>query len=50
MIAANEALAVLMFLSFILLVFTGYPVAWILGGLAVMFTAFAIILEVDFDL
>ena len=34
---ANEALAVLMFLSFILLVFTGYPVAWILGGLAVMF-------------
>ena len=50
MIAANEALAVLMFLSFILLVFTGYPVAWILGGLAVIFTAFAIILEVDFDL
>ena len=44
----NEILALLMFVSFIVLVFSGFPVAWILGGLAVMFTAFAIILEVDF--
>jgi TRAP-type mannitol/chloroaromatic compound transport system permease large subunit len=31
----NEILAVLMFGSFMVLVFTGFPVAWILGGLAV---------------
>ena len=46
--AANEIMALLMFLSFIGLVFTGFPVAWILGGLAVLFTAFAIVAGVDF--
>ena len=46
---ANEILALLMFLSFIGLVFTGFPVAWILGGLSVLFTALAIVLEVDFN-
>lgn len=46
--AGNEVLALLMFVSFIVLVFTGFPIAWILGGLAVLFTAFAIVLEVDF--
>ncbi|MEQ8858650.1 MAG: TRAP transporter large permease subunit [Pseudomonadales bacterium] len=44
----NEILALAMFASFIGLVFTGFPVAWVLGGLAVLFTAFAIVLEVDF--
>ena len=48
--AANEILAVLMFFSFIALVFSGFPVAWILGGLAVLFSAFAVVLEVDFNL
>ena len=43
----NEWLAVAMFISFIALVFTGFPVAWILGGLAVLFTALAIVAEVD---
>ena len=43
----NEWLAVAMFASFIVLVFSGFPVAWILGGLAVLFTAIAIIVEVD---
>lgn len=47
--AGNEILALLMFVSFIALVFTGFPVAWLLGGLAVLFTAFAIVLEVDFN-
>ena len=47
--AGNEILAILMFVSFIALVFTGFPVAWILGGLSVLFTAFAIVLEVDFQ-
>ncbi|MCZ6854869.1 MAG: TRAP transporter large permease subunit [Gammaproteobacteria bacterium] len=48
--APNEILALLMFVSFIALVFTGFPVAWILGGLSVLFTAFAIVLDVDFNL
>ncbi len=48
--AANETLAVCMFLSFIALVFTGFPVAWILGGLAVIFSALAVVLQVDFAL
>ncbi len=47
---ANEILAVMMFVSFIALVFTGFPVAWILGGLAVLFSAFAVVLQVDFAL
>ena len=44
----NEILALLMFFSFIASVFTGYPIAWLLGGLSIFFTALAIILEVDF--
>jgi len=47
---ANEWLALAMFIGFIVLVFTGFPVAWLLGGLAVVFTALAIVLDVDFDL
>lgn len=39
-----------MFVAFIGLVFTGIPIAWLLGGLAVLFTALGIILEVDFQL
>ena len=47
LMAVNEILAIAMFGSFIALVFTGFPVAWLLGGLAVLFTAFAIIARVD---
>jgi tripartite ATP-independent transporter DctM subunit len=36
-----------MFFSFIALVFTGFPIAWVLGGLSVVFTALAIVLEID---
>ena len=43
----NEILAVLMFFAFIALVFTGFPIAWILSGIAVLFTCFAIIFEID---
>ena len=43
----SECLAVAMFVSFIVLVFSGFPVAWILGGLAVLFTAIAIVVEID---
>lgn len=43
----NEVLALAMFIAFILLVFTGFPVAWILAGLAVLFTCIAIIVDID---
>lgn len=39
-----------MFVAFILLVFTGFPVAWILAGLAVLFTCFSILLEIDLNI
>jgi len=43
----REWLAVAMFVSFIALIFTGFPIAWVLGGLAVLFTAIGIIAERD---
>ena len=43
----SEFLALTMFLGFIGLVFTGFPIAWVLGGLAVFYTALAIVLEID---
>jgi len=46
----GDILSILMFVSFILLIFTGFPVAWVLGGLAVIFTAIGIIANVDFGL
>ncbi|MEO2175071.1 MAG: TRAP transporter large permease subunit, partial [bacterium] len=46
----GDILSLLMFVSFILLIFTGFPVAWVLGGLAVLFTAFGIVLKTDFQL
>lgn len=48
--SGGDTLSILMFLSFIILIFSGYPVAWVLGGLAVLFTAIAIIAQVDFGL
>ena len=47
---AGDVLSILMFVSFIVLIFTGFPVAWVLGGLAVLFTAIGIIARVDFQL
>lgn len=47
---ARELLAVSMFVLFIGLIFTGFPVAWVLGGLAVLFTALAIVFERDLGL
>ena len=46
----EETLAALMFFSFIALVFTGFPIAWVLGGLSVLFTALAIVADLDFNL
>jgi tripartite ATP-independent transporter DctM subunit len=49
-VETRELLAIAMFVSFMGLIFTGFPVAWVLGGLAVAFTAFGIIAEVDLGL
>ena len=48
--SAREWLAVLMFGAFILGILTGFPVAWVLGGSALVFTAVALLLERDFGL
>jgi tripartite ATP-independent transporter DctM subunit len=45
----NEILAIAMFASFIALLFTGFPVAWVLGGVAVAFSALAIFMDSTFD-
>ncbi|MFK7898614.1 MAG: TRAP transporter large permease subunit [Myxococcota bacterium] len=45
--SVREWLAVAMFASFILGILTGFPVAWVLGGVAIAFTAIAIIVEND---
>ncbi|WP_428263722.1 TRAP transporter large permease [Haliangium sp.] len=44
----NEILAIFMFLAFIGLIFSGYPIAWVLGGLAILFSAVGIITETNF--
>jgi len=41
----NHVLAVIMFVSFIALLFTGFPVAWVLGGLAIVFAVIAILCD-----
>ena len=43
----REFLAIATFVLFILLILTGFPVGWVLGGLAVLFTAIAIVFEQD---
>jgi tripartite ATP-independent transporter DctM subunit len=45
----NEILATCMFGSFILLLFTGYPVAWVLGGIAIVFSVLAMLMDHWFD-
>jgi tripartite ATP-independent transporter DctM subunit len=46
-VSVNDILSILMFVSFIGLILTGFPVAWVLGGLSIVFTAIAIVLDVD---
>lgn len=43
----NDILSLLMFGTFIGLILTGFPVAWVLGGLSVLFTAIAVVLDID---
>ena len=44
----REWLAVAMFAAFVVGILGGFPVAWVLGGVAVLFTAIAIIAQRDF--
>lgn len=46
--SVREWLAVAMFCSFIAGIMTGFPVAWVLGGVAVAFTALSVLLARDF--
>ena len=40
---SNHYMALLLFASFISLIFMGYPVAWLMGGLAIIFTAISVV-------
>ena len=50
MLASYEYLVILLLLSFIGLLFTGFPIAWILGGLSFLFTALGIFLNDRFGI
>ncbi len=45
----NDYLVIAMFLSFISLLFTGFPVAWVLGGVSVWFTFVGYFSDLYFD-
>ena len=45
----NEILAILMFVSFIALLFVGFPVAWTLGGIAMVFASISILCDTYLD-
>ena len=45
----NEILAVAMFVSFIALLFVGFPVAWTLAGVAIVFAAISIFSDTYLD-
>ncbi len=42
----NEYLVIAMFITFIGLLFTGFPIAWILAGTAIIFTCLGSVLEI----
>jgi len=45
----NHYMAIALFFSFIMLLFTGYPVAWIMGGLSILFTAISVVSDTYLD-
>jgi tripartite ATP-independent transporter DctM subunit len=47
LLSVREWLAVAMFAAFVVGILTGFPVAWVLGGVAILFTAIAVIVERD---
>ncbi|NKB26448.1 MAG: TRAP transporter large permease subunit [Rhodobacteraceae bacterium] len=44
-----QYMAIALFVSFVGLIFTGYPVAWLMGGLAVAFTAISVMSDAYLD-
>lgn len=46
----TDYMAISMFVAFIALIFTGYPVAWTLAGLAIVFSAISVVLGAYTDL
>jgi tripartite ATP-independent transporter DctM subunit len=44
----NDYLVISMFVTFIALLFTGFPISWVLGGTAVIFTAVGIVADTYF--
>ncbi len=45
----NDYLVIAMFLTFVGLLFTGFPVAWVLGGVACIFTVVGYFSDIYFD-
>ena len=45
----NDYLVVSMFVSFLVLLFSGIPVAWVLGGVGVAFVGVGYITDMYFD-
>ena len=45
----NDYLVIAMFLTFIGLLFTGFPIAWVLGGVACLFTLVGYFSDIYFD-
>ena len=45
----TDILVILMFLTFIGLLFTGFPIAWVLGGTAVIFTGVGMLADTYLD-
>ncbi len=44
-----QYMAIALFVSFVALIFTGYPVAWLMGGLAVAFTVISVLSDTYLD-
>ncbi|MBW1649705.1 MAG: TRAP transporter large permease subunit [Deltaproteobacteria bacterium] len=45
----NDYLVIAMFLTFIFLLFTGFPVVWVLGGVSVLFTLVGYLSDIYFN-
>lgn len=45
-----ETLSIGLMVTFILSLFTGYPVAWLLAGISILFAAIAIVLTTQFGI
>jgi tripartite ATP-independent transporter DctM subunit len=44
-----QYMAIALFATFIVLIFTGFPVAWLMGGLAIIFTAISVVSDTYLD-